>query len=238
MLIREAMSVFWQTLKDVWEELYTLAIVNLVWLFSWALPVLLAGAIGSQIPVLFFVCLALALGAFAVTASGIYVVTNRVARGKTFHFYDFIEGIKVYWWRSLLWMLGNVVFLGLIFMNVTFYPNQFEGLWAIMFSGLWLAVGAFWLTMQMYFWPVLIELDEPKLLLAWRNCAYSILANPFYSFFVVSFSLVLLVLSVALTLPFIFVGMGLLAILANNAILTLYFKLGIIEDPRPPVPTG
>jgi hypothetical protein len=213
--------------------------VNLVWLFSWALPVVLASSFGAQIPVpLFFLCILLALAAFAVTTAGIYVVTNRVARAKTFHFYDFIDGIKRYWWRSLLWMLGNIVFIGLVAMNVWFYPNQFPGLWSVMFSGLWLAVGAFWLSMQMYFWPVLIELEEPKLFLAWRNAAYSILANPFYAFFMVSFSLVLFALSVALTLPFIFVGMGLLGILGNNALLTLYHNLGVIEDPRPPVPTG
>ena len=235
MLIKEAMSVFWQTLKDVWEELYSLGMVNLVWLFSWALPIVLASAVGAQIPALFFIAIAVALCAMAVTTAGVYVVSNRIARGKTFHFYDFWQGIKTFWWRSLLWLLGNIVFLGLVAMNVVFYPNQFQGLWAIMFSGLWLAVGAFWLTMQMYFWPILIELEEPKILLAWRNCAYSILANPFYAFFMASFSLVLLALSVALTLPFIFVGMGLLGILGNNAVLTLYFNLGIIEDPRPPI---
>ena len=238
MFIKEAMAVFWQTLRDVWEELYSLAIANLVWLFSWALPVVLASWIGAQVPILFFVSIFLALCALAITTSGMYVVSNRVARGRTFHFFDFVEGIKVFWWRSLLWLLGNVIFVGLVAMNVVFYPNQFQGLWAIMFSGLWLAVGAFWLSMQIYFWPILIELEEPKLLLAWRNSAYSILANPFYAFFMVSFTVVLLALSVALTLPFIFVGMGLLAILANNAVLTLYHKLGVIEDPRPAVPTG
>ena len=48
MLIKEAMKVFWQSLKDTWEELYSIAIVNLVWLFSWALP--LGLAFGTGIP--------------------------------------------------------------------------------------------------------------------------------------------------------------------------------------------
>ena len=104
MMIKESTSVFWQTLKDTWEELYSIAIVNLVWLFASFTVVL-----------------------FPVTLAGMYYVTNRVAHGKTFHFSDFIEGIKKLWWRSLLWFLANIAFVGLIFLNLNFYPTQFQG---------------------------------------------------------------------------------------------------------------
>ena len=90
--------------------------------------------------------------------------------------------------------------------------------------------------MQIYFWPLLIEQEQPKMLLAWRNCAYLILANPFYGFFVVSFSIVLFGLSAALTLPLIFVGMALLGLFGNNAVLTLLEKFGIIKEARPKIP--
>ncbi len=213
MMIREAMSVFWQTLKDTWEELFSLAIANLVWLFS-----------------------ALTIIGLPVTTAGMYYVTNRVAHGKTFHFADFIEGIKLYWWRSLLWFLANIVMILLFWMNVRFYPENFEGIWTIIVSGLWMALLAFWLGMQVYFWPLLIEQEQPKMLLAWRNCAYLILANPFYAFFVVAFSIVLFGISAALTLPLIFVGMALLGLLGNNAVLILLEKFGIIKEARPKIP--
>lgn len=212
MMIREAMSVFWQTLKDTWEELFQLAIANLIWLFS-----------------------ALTIVGFPVTMAGMYYVTNRVAHGKTFHFSDFIEGIKLYWWRSLLWLLANIVFVLLIYVNLQFYAS-FQATWSVFVNGLWLAILAFWLAMQVYFWPLLIEQEQSKMLLAWRNCAYLILANPFFAFFIVSFSIVLVVVSVALTLPLIFVGMALLGLLANNAVLTLLEKFGIIKEARPKVP--
>ncbi len=38
MMIREALDVFWRSLKDVWEELIPLALVNLIWFVSWAGP--------------------------------------------------------------------------------------------------------------------------------------------------------------------------------------------------------
>ncbi|MFH1086424.1 MAG: hypothetical protein V1772_11775 [Chloroflexota bacterium] len=234
-MIREAMSVFWQALKDTWEELYSLAIANLVWLFSWALPIGIGTATG--VPIVIIITAVLSLVALPITTAGMYAVTNRVARGRTFHFADLIDAIKLYWWRSLLWMLANAVFVLLVYMNLWFYPTVFKGTWVVFIAGLWLAIGIFWLAMQMYFWPILIEQERPRLLLAWRNCAYLILANPFYAFFVASFSIVLLGISVGLTLPFIFVGMALMGLLANNAVLTLYVKFGIIEDPRPK-PTG
>ena len=210
MMIKEAMSVFWQTLKDIWEELLPLCLVNLVWLFA-SLTVIL----------------------FPVTLAGGYYVANRVARGKTFGTRHYVEGIKMYWWRSLLWFLANLVVVLLIYVNLMFYPSQFEGLWVSIVGGFWLAVLIFWLTLQMYFWPLLIEQDEPRMLLAWRNSAYLVLINPFYALFVASFHLLFLAVSVATTLPLVFVGMVGLALLGTNAVLTMLVSVGKIEDPRP-----
>ena len=231
MLIREAMEVFWQTLKDTWEELYPLGMVNLVWLFSWGLPIGLGTA--TQNPIAIIAGLALGILAFPVTTVGIYYVANRVAHAKTFHFSDFIEGIKKLWWRALLWLLINAVFAFLVRANVLFYPSAFEGSWVALVLGFWIAIFLFWIMMQIYFWPLLVTQEESKMLVAWRNAAYLILANPFYAFFIFCFTLFLLVLSVALTLPFIFVGMAILAILGNNAVLTLLSEFDIIESPRP-----
>ena len=210
MMIKEAMSVFWQTLKDIWEELLPLCLVNLVWLFA-SLTVIL----------------------FPVTLAGGYYVANRVARGKTFGTRHYVEGIKMYWWRSLLWFLANLVVVLLIYVNLMFYPSQFEGLWVSVVGGFWLAVLIFWLTLQMYFWPLLIEQEQPRMLLAWRNSAYLVLINPFYALFVASFHLLFLAVSVAITLPLVFVGMVGLALLGNNAVLTMLVSVGKIEDPRP-----
>jgi hypothetical protein len=231
MLIREAMGVFWQTLKDTWEELYSLAMVNLVWLFSWSLPIGLGAA--TRLPIVIIATAILSLGLLPVTTVGVYYVADRVAHAKTFHFSDFVDGIKLYWWRALIWLLANVVIIALISLNLWFYPANFEGFWVIIVGGLWLAALFFWIAMQMYYWPLLIQQEEPKMLLTWRNSAYLMLANPFYAFFITCFSIVLLAISVALTLPFVFVGMAILAVLGSNAVLTLLAKFGVIEDPRP-----
>lgn len=130
-------------------------------------------------------------------------------------------------------MLANIMVCLLIYVNVIFYPSTFEGSWPLIVSFLWLGLLLFWLMMQVYFWPLLIEHEQHRMLLSWRNSAYLILANPFYAFFIGSFALVLLGVSALLVMPFIFVGMALMGILGNNAVLTLLHRFGIIEEYRP-----
>ena len=48
MLFTKAVGVFWQTLKDSWEELLQLAIMNLIWLFSWGAPLALTTSVGGS----------------------------------------------------------------------------------------------------------------------------------------------------------------------------------------------
>jgi hypothetical protein len=231
MLIQEAMSVFWRTLRDTWEELYSLAIANLVWLFSWALPLTLVSVIGANVGGLIFIVIGVCL--FAVATPGMYVVANRVARGRTFQFSDFTDGVRTFWWRGLIWLLVNIAVFILVRANVVFYPSMFEGSWVLVMVFLWLGMLVFWCMMQVYFWPLLIEQEHHRMLLSWRNSAYMILANPFYAFFIGSFTVVLLGISVALVLPLVFVGMALLSILGTNAVLTLLERFGVIEEYRP-----
>lgn len=238
MMIREAMEVFWQSLKDLWEELYSLGLVNLVWVFSLA-PLALITV--SQAPVVVVLALLLTVLLFPTTTVGMYFVTNRVAQGRTFHFSDFIEGCKRYWWRSLIWLAVNAGVLFLIRTNLMFYPDvladRVSPLVIIGISGLWLALGVFWLAIQVYYWPMLIQQQQTKLFVAWKNAAFLLLANPFYAFFVISFTFVLFALSVLLTLPFIFVGMALVGVIGNNAVIRLLIEFNVIEDPRPkPLP--
>jgi len=231
MLIKEAMGVFWQTLKDTWEELYMLAIVNLVWLFAWGAPLGIAAAIKSEVAIGIGSVLAVLI--FPVVSVGIYACTDRVSRGKTFNFSDFVAGIKEYWWKAILWMLINIVVIGLIVLNLWFYSVNFQGTWVIIVGGIWIAILALWATAQVYYWPMMMHQTEPKLLLGFRNAFFLLLSNPFYAFFMISFAVIFAALSIGLTLPLIFVGMGLQGLLGCNAVVRLLISYGKIEDPRP-----
>jgi hypothetical protein len=231
MLIREAAGVFWLTLKDIWEELLPLAVVNLVWLLAWALP-LSAGSLLASVPALAVALIVIAVLTFAVATAGVYYVSYRVAHAKTFHFSDFLDGVKLYWWRAILWILGNALVTVLLAANVLFYARV-QTNWSAIVAGLFVALFIVWAAVQLYFWPLMLSQEQPNLLMAWRNAFYLILANPFYAFFIGSFVILLLALSIGLTLPFVLMGMTLQALLGNNAVLTLLERLGKIESPRP-----
>ena len=231
-MIKEAFGVIWQTLKGTWEELYSLIIVNIVWFFaSIGIPVLLLSVETYYIYILglvvFLIC-------FPISVPGMYCVANRVARGKTFHFDDFIDGIKEHWWRALRWFLANILVALVIWADIQLYPAWLQGTWGIIAGGFFLAVFILWCAMQVYFWPMLIQQEEPKLFRAWRNSALLILANPVYALIVVVFSIILLGISIGLGLiPLVFVGLAIQAILGSNAVLTLLLKFGKIEEFRP-----
>src|SRR4030042_2055894 len=128
MMISEALRILWQTMKDLWEELYSLAAVNLVCFLASLTAAALAWHFGTSFSlVVFFPFLILALGVFSATLSGMYYVTYRVAQGKTFHFNDFAEGIKKFWWRSLSWILVNIVAILLVQNSRNFYRTMLEG---------------------------------------------------------------------------------------------------------------
>jgi len=232
MLFTKAMGVFWQTLKDSWEELLQLALMNLIWTLSWGGPIALSTVVGNS-PALILPLIALGVILFPLSTVGRFYATNIVARGRTVHLSDFFEGIKRYWWRSLLWFLLTLLVVAILILNIVSYPSMFEGFIGVLLGGLSIAVLVFWIVMQLYFWPLILSQEEPKIWRAWRNAAYLIFANPFYAFLMLTFALVMLLLAGALTIILIFAGMTLLGLLCNNAVITLLVHFKIIEDPRP-----
>jgi hypothetical protein len=173
----------------------------------------------------------------AIGTAGIYYVTERVAHGKTFHLSDFFQGMRLWWWRALLWIAANLLFLWLIWLNLWFYSNRLQGLVGILVGGFWLAAAFFGLAMQLYFWPMLLQLEQPRMTLAWRNAALLILINPFYAFLCNLFTALVIIVGVITGALFVLIGMSFIGLLGNNAVLTLLFKLGRIGNPRPTPPT-
>jgi hypothetical protein len=180
--------------------------------------------------------LLLGLILFPLATVGLFYATHIVARGRTIHLSDFFDGIKVYWWRSLVWMVANIAVVAILVLNVTSYPRMFSGFVGMLLGSMSIAALVFWVVMQLYFWPLLFSQEEPKLLRAWRNSAYLIFANPFYAFLMLTFALTMLLLAGALTIILIFAGMTLLGLLCNNAVITLLVHYEVIEDPRPKLP--
>ncbi len=211
MMIKEAIDTIWQSLKDAWDDLFGLALVNAAWLFS-SLTVIL----------------------FPISTAGMYYITNRVSHGKAIHFSDFWDGVKKYWWRSWLWFLGTTLGTLLAWISLSFYTNLVgEGLLMIAIGGFWLSLMVVWLGMQIYFWPLMVEQSQPNILQAWRNAFVLTIQQPLYTLLIALFIVALVLLSLLFPISLVLVCMSVIGILGNNATVRLLVKAGIMEEPRP-----
>jgi uncharacterized membrane protein YesL len=232
-MIKEAFEVIWMSLRDLWEELYYLVIANILWFFlGLGLPLLLLEVEHDAARVAMGILILLAL---PPATAAMFHVTNRVARATTFHISDFFVAYKLYWWRSWLWALGNALVAYMIHVDLQFYPQLIQNVVGIAIAMFFLFLFAFWLLMQIYFWPMLIQQEKPNILQAWRNAAILVLAKPLYALLIGAFSVLAWYLSArAYFVPMGLITMGLQGVLASNALLTLLVKLGKIQPVRPP----
>ncbi|HEU5100699.1 MAG TPA: hypothetical protein VFU22_16835, partial [Roseiflexaceae bacterium] len=92
------MNIFrtlWRSLKDLFEDLFILAMVNLMWLLINA-PLAIAAFFTLGSSTLFFLVLLLGVLSLGPSNAGLYAVAERVTDGRTSSWRDFIGGLRSY----------------------------------------------------------------------------------------------------------------------------------------------
>ena len=145
--MRIAFRVLWQAIKDYYEEMFILAGASLLWAVL-AVPVV----------------------TLPPATAGMYYLTNHVARHKSVEFGLFFEGFKKFFVKSWLLTLLNLGVLFVLYTNYQFYA-RYEAQWSAVIQGLVVGAGVIWCLIQIYVFPMLLEQQEPRLLLALRNAA-------------------------------------------------------------------
>jgi hypothetical protein len=213
----EALRMVRYSLRNFWDEFVPLVMMNLVWSVTAALPFLVLLVLGGLDPLLRLgLSLLLMLPAFVVTG-GLCFATNQVARGKTSNLGMFGEGLRRYWAKSLVVGSINVVALFLLATNLQFYAFVLEGGWTNLALSLWLVAGIYWGLVQIFWFPMILELENEKVLLALRNAIVMVIISPGFSISLGLLLLVLSVLCVLLTVPAVLVMASLLLLVANHA---------------------
>lgn len=203
-----AFRVLWTACKDYYEEMFTLVGANLLWVVL-AIPVL-------TIP---------------PATAGMLYLTNQIAHRRRIEFRMFFEGFKKYFWQSYLLALLNLLVAVLVYTNLAFYA-QMEGQWTVIVRGIFVGLAVMWVLIQMYVFPMLLEQEEPRLLLALRNAAFLAFASPITSLILGVLMVLVAVLSIGLTLPFAVAMAALLSLMANGAVLTLLVHFKIRKPPE------
>jgi hypothetical protein len=233
-MIGQATTVLTRSLKDLWEELTPLSLANLVWFGAWALPLVLV--LSAPPGVIAYTLVLAAVLLYGLTTAGLYHAANRVAHGRTGALADLFAGARTYWPQALLWLAGNAAVLILVAAGLFYVAARLPGGAAVLVQVVCLAALLFWAVMQLYFWPMLIQLEDPRVGMAWRYSAMLIAIDPALALWLVVLTLVALAIGVATGILLALVSGALIAVLANNTVLALLHRLGKIEDPRPPVP--
>jgi uncharacterized membrane protein YesL len=196
-----------QSLGDLWNDLWTTAVVNLAWL----------------------ICQALVIPGPPATLA-LFYYGNRLAHGEIADIGDFWQALRRYWKPAWRWGLVNLALLFLLIGDVRLTGGMGQSPAARFGQSFYLAALGGWCLLQLYTLPFLIEQDDTSLRLALRNAALMIGRNPAFSF---GLMLLLGLTLAAGTLFFLFSAAGgavFLAIAGNRAVINrLAANEGLVE---------
>ena len=195
--VKMAVSVLGLAFRDLWQELWTILIVNLLFLFANILI----------IP-----------GPPATLA--LFYYGNRIAHGETATERDFLQAIRSYWKPAWRWGLINLLVIGLLtgdyYLIERLIPNPDA---AALTRGFYVTLMITWLLIQLFTPPFLFEQEKPSVRQALRNAVVFIRRNLLFSLalaLLLALSLSLGILAFMLTLAF---GGAFVAFASSHAVL-------------------
>ena len=164
----KALKVFWQAIQDLYEDLMLLAGVSVLW---WLAVLLIVPG--------------------PPATAGLYYLAYRIVHEQRVEFSFFWEEFRRHFGKS--WQLAGVNLLALVIMGVNFQFYLHMDNVLRYAAILWIYLFLLWLAMQIYLFPLLFEMEEPRLWWILRNALMLSVVRPGYT-------LVLLILLLAATL--------------------------------------
>jgi hypothetical protein len=213
----DAFRVARQGIKDLWEEFVLLILMNIIWSLIALLaiaPLLLLGGSGPFLgPALSFALFWL----LPVVTGALCFVTNQVVRGDAIGWGTFATGLRRYWRKSLTVSALSLTAFILIAINIQFYAVVLQGVWTNFAVSIWAILGIYWLIVQVYWFPMLLEIENEKVLLALRNALALPIIAPGFSLTILLVLIILAILCIVLTVPLALFMAALLLLIANRA---------------------
>lgn len=192
--MKRAFQITWWSLRDTYEELFTLVGANLLTLILFV-PVI------TGPPAL----------------AGLHNLGFYIANEKRVEIGFFWEGFKDFFLDSWKLTALNVLVFGVLSLDVWFYLVKMQGAWQVLgFVGVWMLL--IWTVAQLYTFPLLVRQEERKLFSLLKNAVLLTLAYPGFSLVTAILLVLLLVLSLALPIVFALVGLSFAAVMSAHAL--------------------
>lgn len=193
---QSAFKVITTSLRDTWLDLWSALVCNIVWLFA---------------------CVLIIPGPPVTLA--LYYYANQSVRGEAIYVTDFFKAIPRYWKAGWRWGIVNLIVLAILAGDIYLTRSQNPTSAGLFFRGLYFTLLAFWLLIQIFALPFMLEQEEPAVFKALRNSVVLIGKNPIFCFTL----LILLILTLSLGIIAFMLSVALggifVALVGNRAVL-------------------
>jgi uncharacterized membrane protein YesL len=212
-------STLWRSLKDLFEDLFVLAIVNLLWLLINA-PLALALIFSASNPALLYIVLLVGVLSLGPSNAGLYAIAERVTDGRTSSWRDFIAGVRAHpalsWKIYGLWMLGLIVIL----VNLQFYSGTPSTVFSFLYV-LFLYFIVVWFGILIYIGPLMLIQTDKRIRTIARNAALMTFGRPLFTLITLVLMAIIVVASIFVPILLLVATCSFLALWSFRATLTL-----------------
>ncbi|MCC7355052.1 MAG: hypothetical protein IT330_15010 [Anaerolineae bacterium] len=189
-----AFRIFGLSVRDLYEELFMFAGLNLLWWLCVLVIILIPPA-----------------------TAGLMYIGNELAHERRVEWRMFLTGARLYFWRS--WQIAIVALGGafILLTNVWFYVNATTGILQYL-TILWIYLLIIWVAAQIYAFPLLIQMEQPRILLIYRNALLLTLSRPLFTVLLILLLLIATIIGGIFAIILILAIPGLWAIASNRAL--------------------
>ena len=143
---------------------------------------------------------------------------TRIAAGPDVpRFEEFRTALAAHWRLALGCFVVSLVITSVLAANVYFYAAFGEG-WVRLASIVWLYATVFWLSLHLYLAPLLVHVQQPRLLDLYRRAAFVALGHPGYSVLLLLLVLLLALLSVIFLPAYVILGTAFVSLVQAHAL--------------------
>ncbi len=200
--MKPTLTILRHSFRLIWEDLWTTLVCNWIWQIA---NLLIIPGPPATMALLYY--------------------TNLLAHGETADLRDFWVGFRRYWKTGWKWGLINLGMLFILLGDLTLLRHADGKILNQFTAGLYLALLATWLLLQLFSLPFLFEQGSLSLLKAFRNGVYLIGANLTFSIVMsAAVTLLFIVGTAAFMLTFAF-GAVLIACASNLTVISCLAKI-------------
>jgi uncharacterized membrane protein YesL len=191
----DGLLVLWRALRHVNQRGYIYIWTNIAWI-ALSLPIITSAAAWA----------------------GLIRMSQTALTTPTADFGDFWTGFRENLGRGAVMSLLNVVIIVINVTNLEAYRFQ-AGAGIDLLRVIWLLTLVIWFGTQFYMWPLFYRMEQPTLRGAMRNAVVMIVLNPGFTLVVWAGIGLLVILSTVLFPAWLLLTGGILAAVANSAVL-------------------